>query len=126
MTGRAAEPLLTPKLAVVGLLAGVASGLLGVGGGVVIVPLLVIWAGYAQRDAHAWSLGAIVPIALAGLIAYGVAGRVQLPEAAALTVGSLVGAAIGADLLSRLPERTLKLAFGLALIAISLSMALDA
>ena len=126
MTGRVAEPLLTPKLAAVGVLAGVASGLLGVGGGIVIVPLLVLWAGYAQRDAHAWSLGAIVPIALAGLIAYGVAGRVQLPEAAALTVGSLVGAAIGADLLSRLPERTLKLAFGLALIAISLSMALDA
>jgi uncharacterized membrane protein YfcA len=71
------EPLLTPKLALVGAVGGVTSGLLGVGGGILIVPLLVLWAGYSQRDAHAWSLGAIVPIAIAGLITYGAAGEVR-------------------------------------------------
>ncbi len=114
-----AEPLLTPKLAAVGLIGGVTSGLLGVGGGILIVPLLVYWAGYAQRDAHAWSLGAIVPIALAGLVVYGAAGEVRLPEAAALAAGSLLGALGGAAALTRLPEGTLKLGFALFLLAMA-------
>jgi len=117
------SPLLTPKLAVVGLAAGVTSGLLGVGGGIVIVPLLVYWAGYSQREAHAWSLGAIVPIAIAGLATYGVAGHVHLPEAAALIVGALLGARVGAGALARAPERTLKLLFGLFLVATAIVMA---
>src|SRR6187551_314128 len=50
--------LLDPQLIAIGLAGGVLSGLLGVGGGIVMVPLLVLWAGYAQRDAHALSLGA--------------------------------------------------------------------
>jgi hypothetical protein len=110
------EPLLTPKLALVGAVGGVTSGLLGVGGGILIVPLLVLWAGYTQRDAHAWSLGAIVPIAIAGLIAYGAAGEVRVPEALALALGSIVGAALGAGALARMPERELKIAFGAFLI----------
>ena len=108
----AAEPLLTPKLALVGAVGGVTSGLLGVGGGILIVPLLVLWAGYTQRDAHAWSLGAIVPIAIAGLVTYGAAGEVRVFEALALAAGSIVGAALGAGALSRMPERQLKIAFG--------------
>jgi len=107
----AAEPLLTPKLAAVGMLGGITSGLLGVGGGILIVPLLVYWAGYRQRDAHAWSLGAIIPIALAGLVVYGAAGEVQLAEAGLLAGGALLGALAGARALTRLPERTLKLLF---------------
>jgi len=106
-----AEPLLTPKLAAVGMLAGLTSGLLGVGGGILIVPLLVYWAGYRQRDAHAWSLGAIVPIALAGLVVYAAEGEVRLAEAGALVAGSLLGALGGARALTRLPERTLRLLF---------------
>ena len=108
----AAEPLLTPKLALVGAVGGVTSGLLGVGGGILIVPLLVLWAGYSQREAHAWSLGAIVPIAIAGLVTYGAAGEVRVFEALALAAGSIVGAALGAGALSRMPERQLKIAFG--------------
>lgn len=89
-----------------------------------MVPLLVYWTGYAQRDAHAWSLGAIVPIALAGLVTYGAAGRVRLAEAAALTVGSLAGALIGADALARLPERTLRIVFALFVLAMAVTIAL--
>ncbi|MGN6797168.1 MAG: TSUP family transporter, partial [Gaiellaceae bacterium] len=62
---------LAPRFIVIGLAGGVLSGLLGVGGGIVMVPLLVLWASYGQRDAHAMSLGAIIPISLAGVITYG-------------------------------------------------------
>ena len=125
----AAEPriararLLNPQLVTIGLAGGVLSGLLGVGGGIVMVPLLVLWAGYAQRDAHAMSLGAIVPISVAGVLTYGVAGEVRLPEAIALAVGAVAGARIGAGLLSRLGDRPLKLAFGSFLVAVAVLMA---
>ncbi len=113
---------LDPQLAAIGLAGGVLSGLLGVGGGIVMVPLLVIWAGYAQRDAHAMSLGAIVPISVAGVLTYGIAGQVRLPEAIALAVGAVAGARVGAGLLSRLGDRPLKLAFGSFLVAVAVLM----
>ena len=112
-----------PQLVAIGLAGGVLSGLLGVGGGIVMVPLLVLWAGHAQRDAHAISLGAIVPISVAGVLTYGVAGEVRLPEAAALALGAVVGARVGAGLLSRLGDRSLKLAFGSFLVAVAVVMA---
>src|SRR3954467_14004346 len=100
------------RLLVIGVVAGLLSGLLGVGGGIVMVPLLVLWAGYGQREAHATSLGAIVPISLAGVLTYGIAGPVRVPAAAALAVGSVAGARVGAGLLARLNERALKSLFG--------------
>ena len=112
-----------PQLLAIGLAGGVLSGLLGVGGGIVMVPLLVIWAGYAQRDAHAMSLGAIVPISVAGVLTYGLAGEVRLPEALALAVGAVAGARVGAGLLTRLGDRPLKLAFGSFLVAVAILMA---
>jgi len=114
---------LDPQLLAIGLAGGALSGLLGVGGGIIMVPLLVIWAGYAQRDAHAMSLGAIVPISIAGAVTYGIAGQVRLPEALALASGAVVGARVGAGLLSRLGDRPLKLAFGSFLVAVAVLMA---
>jgi uncharacterized protein len=111
--------LLDPQLVTIGLAAGVLSGLLGVGGGIVMVPLLVLWTGLGQRDAHAVSLGAIVPISVAGVLTYGVAGEVRLPEAAALAAGSVLGARLGAGLLVRASERRLRLLFGLFLVAVA-------
>ena len=114
---------LDPQLLAIGLAGGALSGLLGVGGGIVMVPLLVIWAGYTQRDAHAMSLGAIVPISVAGVLTYGIAGEVRLPEALALAVGAVAGARVGAGLLSRLGDRPLKLTFGSFLVAVAILMA---
>ena len=110
---------LDPKLLAIGLGGGVMSGLLGVGGGVVMVPLLVLWAGYAQREAHAVSLGAIIPISLAGIATYGVAGQVRWWQALGLAVGSVVGARIGAGLLARIDERLLKVVFGTFLVGVA-------
>jgi len=84
--------MLDPKLAAIGVCGGLLSGLLGVGGGVVMVPLLVLWASYGQRDAHAISLGAIIPISIAGIATYGIAGEVRWWDALALAAGSIVGA----------------------------------
>jgi uncharacterized membrane protein YfcA len=108
-----------PKLLGIGLGGGVLSGLLGVGGGVVMVPLLVLRAGYAQREAHAVSLGAIIPISIAGIATYGVAGEVRWWQALALAAGSIVGAPLGAALLARMDERLLKIVFGVFLVGVA-------
>src|SRR5438128_10493966 len=88
--------LLDPQVAMMGMVGGILSGLLGVGGGVVMVPLLVGWAGYRQREAHALSLGAIIPISIAGIVTYSAAGRVRVVDALALAAGSVFGARLGA------------------------------
>jgi len=117
-----AARLLDPQLVAIGVFGGVLSGLLGVGGGVIMVPLLVLWARYGQRDAHAASLGAIIPISIAGALTYGVAGRVYWADAAALAVGAVVGARFGAGLLARIDERALKVVFGCFLILVAVTM----
>jgi uncharacterized membrane protein YfcA len=113
---------LEPRLIAIGVAGGILSGLLGVGGGIVMVPLLVFWAGYAQRDAHAISLAAIIPISCASVLTYGIAGEIRPWEALALAVGSIVGARIGAGALARIRERPLKLVFGLFLAAVAVLM----
>lgn len=110
---------LDPKLLGIGFGGGVLSGLLGVGGGVIMVPLLVLWAGYRQREAHAMSLGAIIPISVAGIATYGVAGQVRYWPALGLAAGSIVGARIGAGFLARIDERLLKVVFGLFLVGVA-------
>jgi uncharacterized membrane protein YfcA len=115
--------VLDPKLLAIGVGGGVLSGLLGVGGGVIMVPLLVLWARYAQRDAHALSLGAIIPISIAGIATYGVAGEVRYWQALGLAVGSVVGARIGAGLLAQIDERLLKVVFGTFLVGVAALLA---
>ena len=110
------------RLGEAGLLGGMFSGLLGVGGGIVMVPLLVLRGGYSQRNAHAVSLGAIIPISAAGAATYGVAGEIRFKEALALAVGAIAGANLGAFLLSRASERTLKGAFGVFLLVVATLM----
>src|SRR6516165_9564615 len=107
------------QLVAIGILGGALSGLLGVGGGIVMVPLLVFWAGYGQRDAHAMSLGAIIPISIAGIATYGVAGQVHWWDAVGLAAGSIVGARVGAGLLALIDERLLKIIFGLFLVGVA-------
>jgi hypothetical protein len=107
------------ELIVIGILGGLLSGLLGVGGGIVMVPLLVLWARYGQREAHAASLGAIIPISIAGIATYGIAGQVKVGPAIALAVGSVFGARVGAGLLVGIDVRLLKIVFGLFLVGVA-------
>ena len=87
--------------------------MLGVGGGFVLVPLQVLWAGVGQRHANANSIVAILPIAVAALPVYYLrkgTPQIDLRIALFLVLGSAVGAYIGARLLKRIPERELRLA----------------
>lgn len=106
----------------VGVAAGLASGLFGVGGGIVMVPALVALVHLDQRMAHGTSLTAIVPIALAGAIGYATGGQVDWAAAALTTVGALVGAPIGVTLLGRLPERQLRIGFAVLLLLSALRL----
>ena len=108
----------------IGLGGGLLSGLLGVGGGVVMVPALVLWAGLDQRDAHAVSLGAMIPISAAGILAFGVAGEVEVLPALVLAVGSTLGGRLGAGMLARIDERRLQLLFGVFLVFTASVMAI--
>ena len=113
---------LDAQLVAIGVVGGLLSGLLGIGGGVIMVPLLVLWAGFGQRDAHALSLGAIIPISVAGIVTFGIAGRVHWLDAVALALGAVAGARIGAALLARMDERALKVVFGCFLLAAAITM----
>jgi uncharacterized membrane protein YfcA len=113
------------RLGAIGLAGGLFSGLLGVGGGVVMVPLLVLWGGFGQRDAHAVSLGAIIPISAAGVLTFGAAGEIRVWEALALAVGAIAGAQVGARLLARVDERKLKLAFGVFMLIIAVLLVVE-
>jgi uncharacterized protein len=113
------------RLGAIGLAGGLFSGLLGVGGGVVMVPLLVLWGGFGQRDAHAVSLGAIIPISAAGVLTFGAAGEIQVWEALALAAGAIAGAQVGARLLARVDERKLKLAFGVFMLIVAVLLVVE-
>lgn len=121
-TGSRRSALSSRHVLGIGIVGGALSGLLGVGGGTVMVPLLVLWAAVPQRDAHAISLGAIIPISIVGVLTYGIAGEIRPGDAVALAIGSMVGARVGAGLLVRASDRTLKLGFGVFLLAVAVTM----
>ncbi len=112
----------TLRLAAIGLAAGFFSALFGVGGGIVIVPLLLIVARWELRSATATSLAAIGITATAGVVTYVAHGDVRPVYAALVGVPAAVGAAGGASLQQRLPVRTLSLLFAALLVAIAIRM----
>lgn len=107
-----AHRLAPGRLIAIGLVSGLLGGLLGIGGGGLMVPMLVSVAGLRQREAHAVSLGAVVPLALAAAITYGAADEVRLGTATTLFVGGVVGAPLGALLLSRVSDKIAQRGFG--------------
>jgi uncharacterized membrane protein YfcA len=117
MTGSGRK--VTAGVVATGLVAGVLSGLLGVGGGLVMVPLLVTLASYRQHHAHATSLAAIIPIAAVGAARFAVADTINYRVAVLFAAGTLVGAPLGARWLARMPETSLKLLFGVLMIAVA-------
>lgn len=100
----------------IGLAAGALSGLFGVGGGIVIVPGLVLLSRMDQRLAHGTSLAAILPIAASGAVGFATAGSVDWPVAAFLAGGGMIGAAVGTGVLQRAPEHALRIGFAVLLL----------
>jgi uncharacterized protein len=99
------------RLVAIGLLAGFFSALFGVGGGIVVVPLLILLARYRERPAMGTSLAAIGLIALVGTVTYALHGELKPGAAAVVGLPAAVGAVLGTWLQQRLATRTLTLAF---------------
>jgi len=114
----------TLKLVAIGSMAGVFSGLFGVGGGTVIVPLLMLWLGYEERMATATSLAAIVFIAAYAAGAQGIYGNVSVPDALEIGLPAVAGVLIGTWLQQRLPARSIALMFAAVLLASAVELVL--
>jgi uncharacterized membrane protein YfcA len=106
-----------------GVGAGMVAGLLGVGGGVIFVPALVIFLGLGQLEAEATSLLAMVPVALVGAWRQHGYGNVRLREAGLLGALALAGGLGGVALANALPERALELAFAALMVFTAAQMA---
>ena len=107
------------KLVGIGLVAGAGSGIFGIGGGIVMVPFLVLACGFEQHDAHVTSLAAGMILAMSGAATYATEGKISPLAAALLAGGALLGAPLGAALMNRMAEARLKVAFGALLVVVA-------
>ena len=112
------------RIAAIGLAGGFFSSLFGVGGGIVMVPLLLLAGRWGERRAMATSLGAIGIVALAGVVGYAILGEVEVGPAVVVGIPAAIGVLAGTALQQRLANRTLSFAFAGLLFAIAVWMAI--
>ena len=106
-----------------GLVAGIASGFLGIGGGTIVIPVLVYLAGFTQHQAQGTTLALMVPpIGLLAAMRYYQAGNVDIKVAALICAGFFIGGLLGASFVMPIPEPVLKKVFGIFLIMVALKM----
>ena len=114
------------RLAAIGTAAGAFSGLFGVGGGTVIVPLLILWLGFGERLATGTSLAAIVVIALLAAAAQGgIYGNVHLVTGLLLTAPAVVGIVVGTAVQQRISQRTVSFIFAGLLVAVAIELVIQ-
>ena len=111
--------------AAIGLVAGLASGYVGVGGGFIMVPLMLSIIGIPMRKASGTSLIAVMILAIPGVIEQGIIGNINYLAGIAIVIGTIPGAVIGAKLVTKVPERTLRLLFGCFLIVAAVMLVLN-
>jgi hypothetical protein len=124
-TGAPARPSSAVRCVLVGIVAGFLSGLFGVGGGILIVPALVLVLGFDQRLAHGTSLAAVLPIAISSLTSYTIEDKVDWRVGLLLAAGAVGGAVVGTHILHKLPHDALALAFAILLVATAIRLLLD-
>ena len=108
---------------VVGLVAGILSGLLGIGGGIIMIPALVYIFGFSQHTAQGTTLAAMVlPIGLLADMKYYSHGQVNIAVAIFIAIGFFVGGFIGASFVEHVSEIALKRIFGFCMLAIAIKM----
>jgi uncharacterized membrane protein YfcA len=106
-----------------GIVAGLTSGLIGIGGGIIIVPVLVLFFGFSQQMAQGTTLALMIPpLGAFAVLTYYRQGYVDIKTAALICLGFLAGSILGADLAIRLPTEILTRTFGAVLVAIGLKM----
>lgn len=111
--------------AAIGLVAGLASGYVGVGGGFIMVPLMLSIIGIPMRKASGTSLIAVMILAIPGVIEQGIIGNINYLAGIAIVIGTIPGAVIGARLVTKVPERMLRLLFGCFLIVAAVMLVLN-
>ena len=123
------QPVLSRKQylqgACIGLIAGLASGYVGVGGGFIMVPLMLSLVGIAMKQASGTSLIAVAILAIPGVVEQVLLGNVQYLAGIAVAIGSIPGAVVGARLLRVVPERQLRFLFGFFLIVAAAVLVLN-
>jgi len=112
-------------LLLLGAIAGILSGFLGIGGGVVIIPALIYIFGLTQHQAQGTTLALMVPpIGLLAAISYYRTGNVKISMAAFICVGFFIGALIGAEYASKIPDMILRKTFGVFILFIAVKLIL--
>ena len=107
----------------VGIAAGILGGLVGVGGGIIIVPALVYFIGFSQKTAQGTSLGLIMlPVGILGVLQYYKQGHVDFRVVGILALGFLAGSYFGSKIALSLPQATVKKVFALLMILIAIKM----
>jgi len=107
----------------IGIVAGILSGLFGIGGGVIIIPSLIYFYGMSQHDAQGTSLGALLfPVGLLGFLEYYRNGHVHVKGAVLIAIGLFAGAYYGAIIANKLPSGTLSKLFAIFLIFIAVKL----
>ncbi len=114
----------TLKLAAIGTAGGLFSGLFGVGGGAVMVPLLLLWLAYDERAAAATALGALVIVAGVAVATQGVSGNVDVVDGLLVGVPAVGGVLFGTWLQQRVPADAISLAFAVLLVAAAVHLVL--
>lgn len=110
-------------LIIIGVAAGMLSGLVGIGGGIIIVPALVYILGFSQKNAQGTSLGLLLlPVFIVSLFYYYKAGYVNIKAIPFLAVGFLVGGYFGSKLALALPDLTVKKIFAILMIIVAIKM----
>ena len=109
----------TLTLAAIGTLAGLFSGLFGVGGGIVMVPLLVLWLGYGEREATGTSLAAIVIIASVAAAIHGAYGNLHVGDGILVGIPAVAGVVLGAELQQRISTKAISLIFAALLVVVA-------
>lgn len=113
------------KLIGTGLVAGILSGLLGIGGGIILVPIMVAYFAMTQHKAQGTSLAVIIPAGIVGSIMYGFHGNVDLFLAANLIIGGIIGATLSARIVNKIPAHRLKQLFGIMLLLVGVRMVIS-
>jgi uncharacterized membrane protein YfcA len=112
----------TLRLAAIATGAGLFSGLFGVGGGTIIVPLLVLWLGYGTREATGTSLAAIVVIAAAAMLTQGAYGNLHLGDGLLVGLPAVGGVLAGTALQQRVDPRFVSLLFAALMVATAMTL----
>ena len=110
------------KLAAIGIAAGAFSGLFGVGGGTVMVPLLILWFAYGEREATGTSLAAIVVIAAFATAGHAGYGNVDWLDGLLIGIPAVGGVLAGTALQQRIPQRWISLLFALLLVGVAIEL----